>query len=67
MPSLEGLKTQIAALIVIVIGALQMFGIVLDSDQQEALQLILVGVVFFALRLMTKGPAKPLTDILKRE
>jgi hypothetical protein len=66
MSSLEGLKTQLAALFVLVVSVLQMFGFVLDEDQKAALQGIIIGVIFLVLRLMTKGPAKPLTELFKR-
>ena len=67
MNSLEGLKTQLAAIFVLAISVLQMFGIGLSEDTKAALQGIILGVVFLVLRYMTKGPAKPLTSLLKRE
>lgn len=56
---MTGYKTQLAAFLVVLTGALQQAGIAIDIPKDWTGALLMgLGVVFFILRKVTKGPSK---------
>ncbi len=55
---LEGRKTLFASLATVLYGLASATGTVVPQDEESAWKMLAAGAVFFALRLVTKGPVK---------
>ena len=58
MNALDGSKTLTASLVMFLSGMASAMNIVIPQDEGAATTAIIGGVLFFVLRLVTKGPLK---------